>query len=170
MVAGLCISALASGCAAPKRVYKPGQDPSGLNDLAFVHYLAQVPVVTVDEGTRAVLMITGPTGRWPTYQQRVAELKRLGAIKDAWRLEPDQILTKGTLAYTIRTICELPGSLNESLSAVTGLGERRYALQTCVAERVLPFGRPGDPVTGGEILSAVTEAERYLAARKARKP
>jgi hypothetical protein len=159
VVAGLFLPLVGTGCAVPKRVLKPAQDPSLLDDLSYVHYLAHTPVVTVDEGMRAVLMLAGPTERWPTFEDRRAELSRLGAVKDAWRLESDQILTKGTLAYMLRVTCKMPRSLNERLAARTGLGARRYALRTCVDRGLLSYGRTSDPVIGGELVTALTRAQ-----------
>ena len=70
----------------------------------------------------------------------------------------------GTLAHMLRTICRMPWSLSELLSRPTGLGDRRYALRTCIDEGILPYGRADDPVCGGGLLAAISQAERYLAA------
>ncbi len=150
---------MCTSCAMPLRSFEPVQDPDTLNDVAFTHYLATVPVVSVAEAARAVLMIVGSSEQWPTFEQQWDELSRRQAIKPAWRLQPGQVLDKGTLAYMVRTLCDLPRSFNETLASSTGVGERRYALRTCIDQGLLPAGRPHDPVTGGEILSTVTRAE-----------
>jgi len=167
VVTGLGVLA---SCSAPRRTFEPAQDPSTLDDTAFVHYLASVPMVTVGEGSRAVLLLIGPTTQWPTPQQQTGELQDRGAIRATRRLEPDATLDKGTLAYMLRTVCHVPRSLNEVLVAPTGLGDRRYALRTCIDEGLLPYGLPNDPVTGGELLSALTRAERRMGLRTASNP
>ena len=167
---GMCAFVLLCGCVAPARRWQPETPPDDLDDLPYVHYLSRVPVVTVDEGMRAVLMLRGSTRQWPTFEQRQEELRRLGAVKDAWGLEHDQILNKGTLAYMLRTVCALPKSLSEVLAAPTGLGDRRYALRTCVDQGVLPYGRAADPVSGGELLTALTGAERFCLGRGSKSP
>ena len=167
---------LLASCTLPQRSFQPAQDPAALDDVSFLHYLATVPVVTVDEGMRAVLLLVRDsnlapaTSQWPTFDRRREALRRLGAVKAAWRLKPGRILDKGTLAYMLRTVCNVPRSLNEVLASVTGLGERRYALKTCIREGLLSQSLSHEPVIGGEILSALTNAERYLASKSADNP
>jgi len=149
------------GCTAPRRTYQPPQDPSTLNDIAFLHYLATVPTVTVAEGVRAAGLLAGPTQQPATFEDQRSHLERLGALKPGWRLQPDDALDKGTLAYLLTAICKTPRSLTEAASAVTGLGDRRYALKTCIDEGLLSYGVAHDPVTGGELISALSKAERF---------
>ena len=150
------------GCTTPHRTHQPPQDPSTLDDTAFLHYLATVPTVTVAEGVRAVGLLAGPTQQPATFEDQRSPLERLGALKPGWRLQPHDTLDKGTLAYMFTAICKTPRSLTESASAVTGLGDRRYALKTCIDEGLLPYGLAHDAVTGGELISALSKAERYL--------
>ena len=117
-----------------------------MSDMAFLHYLATAPTVSIDEGRRAIGLLT---------ENGDAEL-----IRPEWEFSGDDVLDKGTLAYMLRNACDLPRGVNEVLLADTiGLGDRRYALKTCVYEGLLPFGRADEPVTGGELLSALTAAE-----------
>jgi hypothetical protein len=163
---GLLIAALlAPGCAAPRRMYQPEQDVVSLPDTVFLHYLTTVPVVTVDEGFRAVLMLVDAPSDASTFCGRREVLERLGAIKPAWNVEPDQVLDKGTLAHMVRTVCDLPLGFNELWLSRLGLGDRRYALRTCVDLGVMSYGLSYAPVTGGELLSVITKAESYLESR-----
>lgn len=153
------------GCAPRKRSYVPPQDPATLTDTAFLHYLATVPVVTVDEGTRATLLLVGGTQVWTTFDARSAELARRGAFQPSWGLSPDDTLDKGTLAYMFARTCQAPGSVNTILAAKTGIGDRRAALQVCVYEGLLTQGHPHDPVAGGELVGALEAAERFMGNR-----
>lgn len=150
------------GCMLPERTFEPERDPASLDDVTFLHYLASVPVATVDEGMRAVLMLRDNSAHPSTYEQRYAALEGLGAVKRAWHLEPNRILDKGTLGYMLRKVCKLPHSVNEWFASLTGLGDRRYALKSCIYAGLMPYGRAQDPVTGGELLSAMTAAEQRL--------
>ena len=156
---------IVAGCAAPRRSYEPEQDVSALSDVLFLHYLATVPVVTVDEGFRAVLMLVDTPEDVSTFPARRAVLAHMGAIKPAWELEPEQVLNKGTLAHMVRTVCGLPPGLNELWLSPLGLGDRRYALKTCVYVGVMSSGLSYAPVTGGELLSVITKVESHLASR-----
>lgn len=159
---GLATTLQGGGCAMPQRTYQPAQDPATLDDVSFLHYLATVPVVTVAEGMRAVLLLAGDGARGSTFEQKYEELRGRGAVKEAWRLEPGQILDKGTLAHMLQVICDMPRSLDDVLASKTGVGDRRYALKTCIHEGVMPYGVAHERVTGGELLSALTNAEGYL--------
>ena len=163
-------AAVGANCTAPHRSYQPTQDPATLDNVSFLHYLATVPVVTVDEGVRAVLLLADDPAARSTFDERIAALGHREAVKQAWHLQPDQILDKGTLAYMLRTVCRLRRSVNERLAASTGWGDRRYALQTCIHAKLLPYGLAHEPVTGGELLSALTAAERYLGPDDVYKP
>ena len=161
---------LAAACTMPQRTFQPEQDPAALDDVSFLHYLATIPVVSVDESLRAVLMLARASTGATTYEQRYEALLERGAVKHSWELNADQILSKGTLAYLLRTVCELPRSVDEILASRTGLGERRYALKTCVDEGLLPYSLAHEPVTGGELLSALADAEHYLESRSGKTP
>lgn len=160
----VCAAVAVGGCHAPQRSFQPPRDPDTLSDVEFLHYLPTVPVATVDEGMRAVLMLSGSKSLG-TFEQRFGALRARGAVKESWRLGANQILDKGTLAYMLQTVCRMPSSGGKILSSWTRLGERRYAVRTCVDEGVLQYGVPHAPVRGGELLSAISEAERFLASR-----
>lgn len=150
-------------CIAPRREIVPPVDPSTLDDTAYLHYLATAPTVSVAEGVRAVGLLAYPTQKLTTFEDQRSHLESVGALKSGWRLRPHDTLDKGTLAYMLTAICKTPRSLNETASAVTGLGDRRYALKTCIDEGLLPYGVAHDAVTGGELISAMTKSERYPA-------
>lgn len=166
----LSIVLLTQGCSLPQRTFQPEPDPATLSDHVFLHYLATQPVITVDEGIRAVMLLDENPDRWPTYEQRYEELRDRKAIKSAWRLTPGRILDKGTLAHMLGTICDLPRSLGEWLAAKSGLGDRRAALGTCVYEGILTDGLPHTPVTGGELLSAIVNSETRIATQRKAEP
>jgi len=164
---GLCAVGclLACGCSAPRRTFAPPVDPGTLDDSAFLHYLAGVPAVTVDEGFRAVLLLDVDKVEAPTFRDRVGVLIDRGAVKAAWGLDADQTLDHGTLAHILTVVCETPRSVSESLASRAGWGDRRYALKTCVAEGLLPYALPHNAVTGGELMAALTRAEACLKTR-----
>lgn len=158
------------GCATPKRRFVPTVDPNSLPAHVFVHYLATVPVATVDEGCRAVLMLTADGEKAKSFPERRVVLQRLGAWHASWSIEGDQVLDQGTLAYMLRVLCAMPHGVSESLLGGWGATARRYALRTCTHEGVLPYGQPHQPVSGGMLQSAVNRAESYISDRAAYSP
>lgn len=170
VIAAFLVSLTLTGCAMPRRTWQPPRDPNTLDAMTFLHYLAVVPAVTVDEGMRAVLMLSDDGARFPTPSRRYAEMIRRGAIRESWQLAADQLLDKGTLGHMLRTACALPRGVNETLAGRFGWGDRRYALEVCVHEGLMPRGVAHEPVTGGELLTALTHAEQYLADRAGATP
>ena len=166
---GFCLVVVAAlvgtSCALPQRSFRPEREEASLDDVSFLHYLATLPVVTVDEGMRAVLLLTDDNVKRADFDDRFDELRRRGAVKTQWRLSSGRILDKGTLAYMLRAIYGGPRSVNELVASRTGLGDRRYALKACVARGLMPYGLAHEPVTGGELLSALTELECQMASR-----
>ena len=162
LAAGWCFSV--AGCTQPVRTFEPEQNPDALSDIAFLHYLPTVPVVTVDEGYRAVLLLKKPDAEAKTFAARETYLCELRACRADWRLQPDQLLDKGTLAHLLRVLCRIPPGVNERLARPWGLGARRYALRTCIHAGLLDPSLPYEPVTGGELVAALTRAEKRLQA------
>jgi hypothetical protein len=161
---------LASGCGTPKRNFQPAVEPNTLPAHVFVHYLATVPVATVDEGCRAVLLLTADGEKAKSFPERRVVLQRLGAWHPSWSIEEDRTLDQGTLAFMLRVLCAMPRGVSESLLDGWGPAAKRYALRTCSHEGVLPYGQPHQPVGGGMLQSALTRAESYISQRRTNSP
>lgn len=150
----------AAGCARPVRHFQPAVAHQALGDTAFLHYLATVPVATVDEGCRAVLLLTERDPLPDTFEARRAVLVEMGALREDWPLSADQQLDRGTLAHMLRTVCDLPRGLNETIFSPVGIAPRRFALRACVHAELLPPGPEHAPVSGGALLAAFSAAEK----------
>lgn len=162
VVSAIVVTATLAGCAANPRRHQPAVDPDALPSHVFTHYLASVPVVTVGEGARAVLLLT-PTGESAkTFPERRLMLQRLGAWRASWSVGPDDVLDQGKLAYMLRVVCGMPVGVSEALLGGVGGAAERYALRTCTHEEVLPYGQPHHPVSGGMLQSALIRAESYI--------
>ncbi|RJP36533.1 MAG: hypothetical protein C4547_07225 [Phycisphaerales bacterium] len=173
---------LAPACARPERTWQPPQDPAAFDDTTFLHYLTTVPWATNGETVRAILLLD-ETARpvepsdlnravpanevLPTsFSDRVAALSARGAVRAVWRLRENELVDRGTVAYMIRHVCRLSPSINERLFGSWGVGERRFALQTCVDAGLIDYGPAHEPVSGGELLAIITRAADYLEGRE----
>ena len=154
--------ACAGGCVGSKRTYRPAQDHNVLNEIEFVHYLGALPTVSVDEAYHAMLLLADGEDSRRSFAERAAVLTDRGVVRESWGVEADDRLDKGTLAYMIVKICELPGGLNDAMFGSWGLGDRRYALRTAIWHEMMPYGLPYHAVTGGELLSAITRAAEHM--------
>jgi hypothetical protein len=162
LLATFWIAAAVAGCSVARR-YQPAQDPSTLDGTSFLHYLATVPVVSVEEGCRAMLLAADGAERYGSDEERMAELLRRGVVREVWNLRPGDVLDKGTLAYMAYKTCDLPGGLNMHLLASWGLGDRRFALKEAAAAGIMPYDSAHSPVRGGELVSVLTKMDEHLA-------
>jgi len=161
---------LSSGCTAQHRRFQPAIEPNTLPAHVFVHYLATVPVATMDEGCRAVLLLTADGEKAKSFPERRVVLQRLDAWHPSWSIEGQDVLDQGTLAYMLRVLCKMPHGASESVLGGWGVTARRYALRTCTHEGILPYGQPHQPVSGGMLQSAVNRAESYISGRALKSP
>lgn len=159
------LTAPLTGCAPELRRWTPPQSPDTLDDAAFLHYLAEAPTASVDEGVRAVLLLVETEGKPSTPEARMQAALDQGLIISAWRLKPEHVLTRGVLAHMIRRACGIGTDLASAITALTGLGDRRYAVRACAEERLLVYGSPDERIRGGELLDAVSRADAYLERR-----
>lgn len=150
------------GCAATRN-FTPEVDPNSLDGTSFVHYLGTVPVVTVEEGCRAILLIADGQENFGTHQARYDELLRRGTIRSAWNLKADRLLDKGTLGYMAVQVCQADRGINSLLLGSWGLGDRRYALNDAVAAGLMLFDSEFRPVRGGELLSVLSRIDDLMA-------
>ncbi len=152
-----------SGGCTHLRNYEPAVDPSSLPDTAFLHYLGTVPVVSVDEGYRAMLIVSPELDSEASFAARQEALLAADIVREAWNLEPNQILDKGTLAFMAVQICDLPVGVDSLAFGSWGLGDRRYALKDAVDAGLLPYDVPYRAVRGGELVGVLTKMDAYLA-------
>ncbi|MBI3832711.1 MAG: hypothetical protein HY287_00090 [Planctomycetes bacterium] len=151
--------AMIAGCSLPHRSFTPPADPATMNDVTFIHYLSTVPTVTVSEAARATLLLVGETKQWPSFDEQWNELRRRGAVRDAWKMSPDDTLNKGTLAFMLLHVAKLPRGVTNVMADATGVGDRRYALKACIDAEILPYSTEHQPVTGGELVTAIRRLE-----------
>lgn len=160
-------SFITSACSTPMRKARPDVSPDTLSDAAFIHYLAATPVVTVDEGARAVLLAISDDGASSGDAARREALRQRGMIREAWELVADSVLDRGTFAFLLCRGLGVARSFNEWVAQRTGFGERRAAQATAVYEGLVPYGPAHEPISGGEVADALVRAEHWLAKRRA---
>ncbi len=164
LVRWMCLAAgllLLDGCAAPVRTVRPSVDPNTLGETGFIHYLAATAVVTVDEGARAVLSLIGDDAARVDFDRRWDALAERRAVRHQWGVKPDSVLDRGSFAFMLCGVLDVPKGLNDRLAGATGLGERRAALRTAVFEGLLDYGPTHEPISGAEIASALARVEQW---------
>ena len=158
----LLVAAAAVGGCSQHVAYSPPQDHNGLEAAEFGHYVTQQPMVTYDEVCRATLLVAAGEEPAGTFVERVTELKSRGIVRQEWDYPAGHVVDRGTLAYMIYKVCDLPGGLNLLLANWTGIGCERYALKEVIREKMTPYGLAYQLPTGGEVMQALSAADDYM--------
>jgi len=150
-----------SGCTRP-RTTPPPVDTAKLDDAGFQAYLADAPVVTVDEACRAILILADGKDATTNWDERQAELLKRGWIRREWNLSPDHIANRGTVAYMLCEVCRVHGGVNRLLLGSWGPGDRRYAYRELVSREMMPTGTEWGYLTGGQMVSLLGKADALM--------
>ena len=153
---------VAAGCTSVKRTYQPEQDHGEMSDVGFIHYLSSLPMVTADEAYHAMLLLADGRDAGGDFEGRAQILQERGVVRSAWNLAPDDALDRGTMAFMLVKILRLKGGVNDVVLGSWGPGDRRYALRTAVWRGMVPWGPVYQVVTGGELVTAMTNADKYM--------
>jgi hypothetical protein len=168
------VGAMAAGCAStstiaggvvetqPAVAEKP-VNPSNLDDMSFLHdYLVRQPMVSVDDGYRAMLILADGQCTAKTFEEREATLERRGISRPAWKLQAEEHFDRGTVAYMVCTILKIRGGVDRVLLGSWGLGDRRYALRELIYREMMAESPPYRYVTGAELVALLGKADGYM--------
>jgi len=159
------VAAWGAGCAGPVKSPPQGVDPDKLDDATFLAYLADEPLVSTAEACRAVLILADGKDTCASFEERRNKLIERGIYRPEWRLEPDQCVDKGTVAYMVAKVCGFVGGLNRILFGSWGLGDRRYAYRELVDRGLVQGGVDYQLITGGELAALLAKADAVMAER-----
>lgn len=151
------------GCSQQRLTYTPEQDSAALEQTEFAHAVAQQPMVTYDQLCRAMLLLADGDEFPGSFEERAAELRSRGIVREEWPIGAKDVVDRGHLAYMIFRVCGMPGGLNTRLAEWTGLGCERYALKEVARARIMRYGLPYQVPTGGEVMRVIARADDYMA-------
>ena len=158
----MSISALFAGCTAPRQE-QPSVKADELSDEGFQAYLAEVSLVTVDEAYRAMLILSDGQDGSKDFEERKTKLESRGIARPAWKLQPENVIDAGSVAYMICKICQIKGGVNMHLLGSWGLGDRRYALRELVYREMIDDSVDYQFMTGAELYGMLREADELMA-------
>ncbi len=161
LACGFALATLLTGCAHTRK-WQPEVSPETMDDMTFQAYMANVPVVTVDEACRAMLILADGEDKTRSWEERREVMLQRGLLRPAWGLHPNHMIDRGSLAYMVCKICRITGGLNRIALGSWGLGDRRYAHRELVYRKMMPEGSDYQPVTGGEMVSLLGKADALM--------
>ncbi len=149
------------GCAGP-RTTPPVVPPETLSDPGFLAYLTEIPVVTVDEAYRAMLILADGQDGSVSFQERREKLESRGIARPAWELQPENVIDVGSVSYMICRICRINGGVNMRLFGEAGFGDRRYAMRELIYRGILEDAVDYQYVTGSTMFALMRKADAYM--------
>lgn len=156
-----------AGCQAAPRAEQADRGEQA-EEAAFLNdHLPKQSVVTVAEAYRAMVLLADGKDSYQTFSEREQALLQRGIAREAWHLERDAPVDKGSVAYMVYKIAKLPGGINNHLFGTIGVGDRRYALRELAYRQLMPNASPWHYMTGGELVDVTAKADRYMAERGA---
>lgn len=160
-LAGLVL--LSVGCTQMRR---PDQADAGeaVDSMELLHtHLPAKSVVTVGEAYRTILILADGEDAYDDFASRKQALLSRGIVREAWNLERDQCVDRGTIAYMVYRVLEMRGGVNMVALASWGLGDRRYALRELTYRGLMRQSPPYQYITGGELVFLIRKADEYMA-------
>lgn len=149
------------GCAGPRQT-APEVDPSELAEEQFQAYLAEVDLVTVDEAYRAMLILADGEDTSESFEERRQKLESRNIARAAWRLEPENVVDAGSVAYMVCEICGIRGGINRNLFGRLGLGDRRYALRELIYREMIDNTVDYQYMTGAALVTVMAKADELM--------
>lgn len=163
--AALAATALSSGCAITKTP-REGIDYNQLPDDLFVAYLAEEPLVSVEEAYRAVLILADGQDGGTTFEERKQILESRDIARAAWKLQPQQVIDEGSAAYMVCKVLQLKGGIDRIIFGSWGPGDRRYAHRELVYRGILDqSGMDYTPMTGPAFSGLISRADEKMQER-----
>ncbi|MBN2210409.1 MAG: hypothetical protein JW709_03355 [Sedimentisphaerales bacterium] len=131
---------------------------TGPMDAAELAYqLSRKTWCTNDEACSMMLHFLDGEDPFAAFEERTDDLRQRGVMPEGWKLNADEPVTKGTLAYMVCRAMEQPGGLMMHL-----LPGRRYAYREAVELNLMAKGSENEPLTGPEVVGVMGRASRMM--------
>jgi len=160
MLVLLLVGMAAGSC---QSVVDLAKEPAGAGPLAAVgrdsaetaYELSGQTWCSNDLACSMVLLLAQGEDRYVNFEQRLAGLEVKGLARADWRLQAEEPVTKGTLAYMLCRTLDIKGGVLMHL-----LPSRRYAYREAIYYELMERGSEYEPLTGPEAVGVLGRAAR----------
>ncbi len=158
-------SALPAGCSRTVRTAQADRAEQ-LDEDTFLHeHLPAQPMVTTAEAYRAMILLADGRDECRIFDQRAAMLVDRGITRPDWRLQRDECIDRGSVAWMVCRILDIDGGVNMRLLGSWGPGDRRYAVRELYYRQLLDSTPAYRYMSGAELVDLLGKADAYLAER-----
>lgn len=164
-IAPFClIAALCVGCS---EISRPDQARIGVqvDPDKFLHeHLQSQSVVTVAEAYRAMVLLAEGEDKYDSFAAREEYLLHRDILRPEWKLEPDNAIDRGSVAYMVAQILKVRGGVNLNVyGRLLGVADRRYAVREMVYLDIMEDRAPYRFISGAELVDVLWNADAYMA-------
>ena len=130
----------------------------------FLHeHLQQTPAVTTAEAYRAMLILADGEDTADGFEAREQALFDRGIARPQWKLQHDQCIDRGAIAFMVTRVLAFDASVNRNVLGATGVGDRRYANRDLIAADMLRDSPDYAYMTGSELVHLMASADAWMA-------
>ena len=126
-------------------------------------HLQREPAVTVAEAYRGMVMLADGEDKFTNFEQRETSLRDRHILRCEWKLQREQAIDRGSVAYMVLRILKVRGGVNMQTFGRLGVGDRRYAVRELVYMGMLESTPDYRYMTGGEFVDLLAKADDYMA-------
>ena len=137
-------------------------DCQSVDEMDFLDCMVRKPKCTVADAVRAIGIFVAGEDPGKNYDQRYEYLLERKIVRTAWKLNPDQWIDRGTLAYMMLKSADIKGGINMLLLGSNGLGDRRYAYREMMYLNLMQEGVDYNFVSGPELVTAIGKLDDYV--------
>lgn len=141
--------------------------PAKTLDRVDVQYLAELSMRNITYGydaCKTVVLLLGVENDYLDLNSQVAFLIDQGYLPKKYKdnFNPKEPLRRGLASYMFYKILDIKGGVILRIIGPT----QRYAMKELAHEGILAEGNVGDILSGGELISILTQSANYLADKK----
>lgn len=136
-------------------------DKTGRDSAELAYALVNKTWCSNDEAASLILLLVHGQDTYDNFAQRRDALVSEGFMSAAWKLEAEEPVTKGTLAYMLCRALDIKGGLLLHLAPC-----RRYAYREAVYQDLMVRGGDNEPLTGPEVVGIMSRAGQRKAGQE----
>jgi len=157
-----CASQHATVTTQPVATQPARVDCQTVDPMDFLDCMVRKTKCTVADACRAVCLLAAGEDVGKNYDDRYQYLVDHGMIRENWKLQPDQWIDRGTLAYMFLQAAKMKGGVNMHIFGSWGLGDRRYAYREMLYYDLMQAGVDYCYVSGPELVTAMGKVDNFI--------
>ena len=133
----------------------PAAQGETVSDAEYLFELSNKQYCTTDDAYRGMLFLLDGKDTSKDFEERTARLVMHKVADKNWKHNPNEVATKGQVAYMLVRILEIRGGLMYNITN----GSPRYALRELIHKGIIIGGTEGSKLSGAEYVGILGRAD-----------